>query len=179
MGGNNKGLRIPNAEESAFGQRGFGRHLLDPAQQGGLMALHDPQSMYGSLFGDKAEKGVFGDFQNTDPGGYMTQEDPNEVRKQKRLADQQGRTQGAMAGQMAYASGLSGGGVQTTMQSQAYNKVLEQYAALRQAMEMQRQQKQQQGLGMLFSMFGMGMGGGMSASSPGTGMGGSAAEYGE
>ena len=141
------------------GKEGVGAHSIDPSQRGGLLALSDGTQMYGRLFGAKAQEKAFGDWSSSDPGGYLKQENPAEVRKQKRLADTQGRSQGLQARQMAIASGTGGGGIQQQTDSAAYNRVLEQYAALRQALELQRQQHRMAGVGQLFSMFGM-MGGG-------------------
>jgi len=155
------------AAKQVGGKEGLGQHSLDATQQGGLLALANPQGLYGRTFGAGSEQGTFGDFNSVDPGGYMAQENPAEVRKQKQLADTQGRSQGQQARQMSIASGTGGGGIQHQTDSAAYNRVLEQYAALRQALEMQRQQHMMSGIGNIFSMFGM-MGGGQGQGNQGT-----------
>lgn len=63
--------------------------------------------------------------------------------------EQQAEAEGGMAQQGAISSGLGGGGVQSAAGSQAYNRVLAQYAALRQAMEAQRVAQQMQMYGSL------------------------------
>jgi hypothetical protein len=68
--------------------------------------------------------------------------------------EQQAESQGLQARQQSIASGTGGGGVQTSADTQAYNSVMAQYAALRQALEMQRLQQQMQMYGTIAQVAG-------------------------
>lgn len=68
----------------------------------------------------------------------------DQARKVRPGFENRAESQGLQARQQSIASGTSGGGVQTQMDTQAFNRVMAQYAALRQALEMQRQAQQAQ-----------------------------------
>lgn len=72
---------------------------------------------------------------------YDTQKKLNQV---KPGYEQEAQSQGMQARQQSIASGTGGGGVQSASDIQAYNGVMAQYAALRQALEAARLQQQMQ-----------------------------------
>lgn len=103
---------------------------------------------------------------------YDTQK---QLRRAKPGYEQEARAQGAMARQQAIAGGLGGGGVQSSADVQAYNGVMAQYAALRQALEMARVQQQMQMYGGIAQAAGAFYTGGASAAPTGAGTGAAAA----
>jgi hypothetical protein len=97
------------------------------------------------------------------PGGVMPgMEDlAGQYKVQKQLRglksgyENEAESQGMQARQQSIASGTGGGGVQTSADTQGYNSVMAQYAALRQALEMQRVQQQMQMYGTMAQAAGM------------------------
>lgn len=82
----------------------------------------------------------------------------HQVQKQGRALqpgyERQAENQGMHARQQAIAGGVGGGGVQTSADTGAYNNVMAQYSALRQALEMQRRQQQMQMYGSMAQLAG-------------------------
>ena len=87
----------------------------------------------------------------------------HESQRQARAAkpgyEQEAQSQGMQARQQAIASGMGGGGVQSQMDIQAYNGVMAQYAALRQALEAARMAQKAQMYGMAGQVAGTYFGG--------------------
>lgn len=109
-------------------------------------------------------------------GGVGGDQGYHQDQKMKARADRAGATQGLQARQGAISMGLGGGGVQTQTDTQAYNQVMSQYAALRNALELQRMNQQSMmynQVGQLVGMYGMsrGQGQGQQANGQPNGMG--------
>jgi len=104
-------------------------------------------------------------------GGVTGDQAYHRDQRMAKRADRAGATQGMQARQGAISMGLGGGGVQTQTDTQAYNQVMAQYAALRNALEMQRMNQQAMmysQVGQLVGMYGM-AGRGGAGSQAGTG----------
>ena len=161
MGGSNSGsnsLSYNPSKLSANEALGFNagktRYQMNTPQ--GLLALSNPVGWMGGAY-DLANQNA----------------DQKALRQVRPGYEQEAESQGLQARQQSIASGTGGGGVQTATDTQAYNRVMAQYAALRQAMQAQRMAKQMQmygSIGQLAGMFlapGAGAGAGQTTQQPG------------
>ena len=89
-------------------------------------------------------------------------ESQRQAREAKPGFEREAQSQGMQARQLSIASGTGGGGVQSQMDIQAYNGVMAQYAALRQALEAARIQQNMQMYGAFGQVAGAGGAGGWS-----------------
>lgn len=155
MGGNNKFSYNPkslSANEAMGFNAGNSRYQMNTP--GGLLTL--------ASLANPASAALVGGQELSSQHGVQKQ-----LNAAKPGYEQEAESQGLQARQQSIASGTGGGGVQTASDVGAYNRVMAQYAALRQALEMQRMQQQMQMYGSFAQMAGMFAGPGAGAAAMG------------